>query len=132
MFWAALALSPARFWCCSSRIVSAGLSPCLVSYATGTPLGLAGEFVPHPVPKHSNLLVTRTLSKAHSLAGFRLGYALLPEAIAHDLNSHNDAYPLAWPDARSRLYAPTALSEANHWFVEALGEVLCRAQGRPL
>lgn len=41
--------------------------------------------------------MTRTLSKAHSLAGFRVGYALLPEAIADDLNSHNDAYPLARP-----------------------------------
>jgi histidinol-phosphate aminotransferase len=46
---------------------------------------------------HSNLLVTRTLSKAHSLAGFRVGYAILPEVIADDLNSHNDAYPLARP-----------------------------------
>jgi histidinol-phosphate aminotransferase len=46
------------------------------------------------VPRHSNLLVTRTLSKAHSLAGFRVGYAILPEALADDLNEHNDAYPL--------------------------------------
>lgn len=58
-------------------------------------IGLAGESVAHLVPEHSNLLVTRTLSKAHSLAGFRIGYAILPEAIADDLNSHNDAYPLA-------------------------------------
>jgi len=35
------------------------------------------------------------LSKAHSLAGFRVGYAVLPEALADDLNTHNDAYPLA-------------------------------------
>jgi hypothetical protein len=38
--------------------------------------------------------VTRSLSKAHSLAGFRVGYAVLPRASADDLNSHNDAYPL--------------------------------------
>ena len=49
------------------------------------------------MPEHPNLLVTRTLSKAHSLAGFRIGYAILPSAIADDLNSHNDAYPLARP-----------------------------------
>lgn len=58
-------------------------------------IGLAGESVAHLVPQHSNLIVTRTLSKAHSLAGFRVGYALLPEATAHELNAHNDAYPLA-------------------------------------
>ena len=60
-------------------------------------IGLAGQSVAHLVPEHPNLLVTRTLSKAHSLAGFRIGYAILPEAIADDLNSHNDAYPLARP-----------------------------------
>lgn len=58
-------------------------------------IGLAGESVAPLVAAHPNLLVTRTLSKAHSLAGFRIGYAILPEAIADDLNSHNDAYPLA-------------------------------------
>lgn len=60
-------------------------------------IGLAGQSVAHLVPEHPNLLVTRTLSKAHSLAGFRVGYAILPESIADDLNSHNDAYPLARP-----------------------------------
>lgn len=57
-------------------------------------IGLAGQPVAHLVGEHPNLLVTRTLSKAHSLAGFRVGYAVLPEAIADDLNRHNDAYPL--------------------------------------
>jgi len=60
-------------------------------------IGLAGGSVAHLVPRHSNLLVTRTLSKAHSLAGFRIGYGIFPEAIADGLNSHNDAYPLARP-----------------------------------
>lgn len=58
-------------------------------------IGLAGESVAQLVPQYSNLIVTRTLSKAHSLAGFRVGYAVLPEATAHELNAHNDAYPLA-------------------------------------
>jgi histidinol-phosphate aminotransferase len=60
-------------------------------------IGLAGQSVAHLVPEHPNLLVTRTLSKAHSLAGFRVGYGIFPEAIADDLNNHNDAYPLARP-----------------------------------
>jgi histidinol-phosphate aminotransferase len=60
-------------------------------------IGLAGETVVHLVPEHPNLLVTRTFSKAHSLAGVRVGYAVLPQALADDLNEHNDAYPLARP-----------------------------------
>lgn len=60
-------------------------------------IGLAGESVAHLVPQFSNLLVTRTLSKAHSLAGFRVGYGIFPETIADDLNNRNDAYPLARP-----------------------------------
>jgi histidinol-phosphate aminotransferase len=58
-------------------------------------IGLGGESVVSLVPEHPNLLVTRTLSKAHSLAGFRVGYAILPEPLADDLNRNNDAYPLA-------------------------------------
>jgi len=58
-------------------------------------IGLSGSSVAPLVPKYPNLLVTRTLSKAHSLAGFRVGYGIFPEAIADDLNGHNDAYPLA-------------------------------------
>jgi histidinol-phosphate aminotransferase len=60
-------------------------------------IGLAGRSVVRLVAEHDNLLVTRTLSKAHSLAGFRVGYAILPEPIAADLDTHNDAYPLARP-----------------------------------
>lgn len=60
-------------------------------------INLGGESVVDLVPKFRNLLVTRTLSKAHSLAGFRIGYAVLPKSLADDLNTHNDAYPLARP-----------------------------------
>lgn len=60
-------------------------------------VGMGGQPVAHLVPHYSNLLVTRTLSKAHSLAGFRVGYAILPAPLADDLNIHNDAYPLARP-----------------------------------
>ena len=66
-------------------------------------IGLAGDTVAHLVPEYSNLLVTRTLSKAHSLAGFRVGYAILPEALADDLNTRNDAYPLARPSQAAAL-----------------------------
>jgi histidinol-phosphate aminotransferase len=60
-------------------------------------IGVAGKSVVHLVSKYENLIVTRTFSKAHSLAGFRVGYAILPERLANDLNTSNDAYPLARP-----------------------------------
>ncbi len=60
-------------------------------------IGMAGRSAAPRVPRYANLLVPRALSKAHRLAGFRIGYAILPEDIADDLNGHNDAYPLARP-----------------------------------
>jgi histidinol-phosphate aminotransferase len=66
-------------------------------------IGLAGQSVVGWVTKHPNLMVTRTLSKAHSLAGFRVGYGIFPESIADDLNRHNDAYPLARPSEAAAL-----------------------------
>jgi histidinol-phosphate aminotransferase len=66
-------------------------------------IGMSGQPVAHLVPHYPNLLVTRTLSKAHSLAGFRVGYAILPEALADDLNDHNDVYPLARPSLAAAL-----------------------------
>jgi histidinol-phosphate aminotransferase len=66
-------------------------------------IDLGGQSVAHLVPRYENLLVTRTLSKAHSLAGFRVGYAVLPPALADDLNNHNDAYPLARPSQAAAL-----------------------------
>jgi histidinol-phosphate aminotransferase len=47
------------------------------------------------VGKFANVGVTQTLSKAHSLAGFRVGYCVMPQHIAGFLNTNNDAYPLA-------------------------------------
>lgn len=58
-------------------------------------VGMAGQSVAAWAPRYRNLLVTRTLSKAQSVAGFRVGYAMLPESLADDLNGNNDAYPFA-------------------------------------
>jgi len=60
-------------------------------------IGLAGRSVASRVPEYDNLIVTRTFSKAHSLAGFRIGYAVLPSSLAEAMNRQNDAYPLARP-----------------------------------
>lgn len=81
-------------------------------------IGLAGESAVPLVPQYPNLLVTRTLSKAHSLAGFRVGYAILPEAIADDLNQHNDAYPLARPSEAAAIATLTHLDKIQARVVE--------------
>jgi histidinol-phosphate aminotransferase len=84
-------------------------------------IGLAGQPVAALVPSFPNLLVTRTLSKAHSLAGFRVGYAVLPQPIADDLNQHNDAYPLARPSE-----AAAIATLENEKEIRARGEMLRR------
>jgi histidinol-phosphate aminotransferase len=85
-------------------------------------IGLAGDPVAHLVPHYRNLLVTRTLSKAHSLAGFRVGYAILPESLADELNAHNDAYPLARPSQAAAIASlqnedkiRTRCAELHNW-----------------
>ena len=45
--------------------------------------------------QHENVIVTRTFSKGFSLAGFRVGYAILPKKWAKYMNEHNDPVPLA-------------------------------------
>jgi histidinol-phosphate aminotransferase len=66
-------------------------------------IGMGGESVAPLVPEFSNLLVTRTFSKTESLAGLRIGYAILPRELADDLNNHNDAYPLTRPSQAAAL-----------------------------
>jgi len=84
-------------------------------------IGMAGESVASWVPRYPNLLVTRTLSKAHSLAGFRVGYAILPEALADELNGSNDAYPLA------RASQAAAIATLQH--ADTIAERAVRLQG---
>jgi histidinol-phosphate aminotransferase len=66
-------------------------------------IDLGGSSVVQLVAEHDNLVVTRTFSKAHSLAGFRVGYAVAPEPLAAALNAGNDAYPLARPSQAAAL-----------------------------
>ena len=54
-----------------------------------------GEMATDLVFKYKNVIITRTFSKAFSLAGCRVGYAIGGERLIDHLNSHNDAYPLA-------------------------------------
>ncbi|BAZ93652.1 hypothetical protein TspCOW1_13650 [Thiohalobacter sp. COW1] len=68
--------------------------------------GLAGESVAGLLPDHSDLLVTRTPSKAHSLAGFHVGDAISPVGLTGDLNSHNNAYSLTRPGQAAAMATP--------------------------
>jgi len=45
--------------------------------------------------EYQNIVVTRTFSKAFSLAGCRIGYAVARKELIELLNGSNDAYPLA-------------------------------------
>jgi histidinol-phosphate aminotransferase len=45
--------------------------------------------------EYENVIITRTFSKAFSLAGCRVGYAIANRELIKHLDSHNDAYPLA-------------------------------------
>lgn len=93
-------------------------------------VGLAGKPVARLVPQYPNLLVTRTLSKAHSLAGFRVGYAILPEDLADDLNKNNDAYPLARPSQAAAIATlqhedkiRARVAEIRAWAQDLAGEL---------
>ena len=63
------------------------------------------------VPVYPNLIVTRTFSKAFSLAGLRIGYAIAPTPVVDWLNRSNDAYPLARPAQAAALACLAHLDE---------------------
>lgn len=84
------------------------------------------------MPEHPNLLVTRTLSKAYSLAIFSVGYGIFPEAVADDLNGHNDAYPFARP---SQAAAIATLSTKTRYMPaprNCVAEQMARLSPRPV
>jgi histidinol-phosphate aminotransferase len=73
------------------------------------------EFAGHPVadlvPVFPNLIVTRTFSKAFSLAGLRIGYAIAPKSVVDWLDFNNDAYPLARPAQAAAMASLEHLNE---------------------
>ena len=60
------------------------------------------------VREFPNVVVTRTMSKAHALAGLRVGYALCPPAVAEVLHRVRDSYNV---DRLAQVAAAAALDD---------------------
>ena len=65
------------------------------------------------VPAHPRLVVMQTLSKAHGLAGARLGFAFCDRAVARLLNALKAPYNISAPTAWLATRALTPASRAN-------------------
>jgi histidinol-phosphate aminotransferase len=61
---------------------------------------------------HSNLVVVRTLSKAHALAGLRVGYALADASVIDLLDRVRDSYNV---DRLAQVAAAAALGDAGYY-----------------
>jgi histidinol-phosphate aminotransferase len=66
-----------------------------------------------------NVVVTRTLSKSHSLAGMRVGYALCPSKVAEILHRVRDSYNV---DRLAQVAAVAAL-EDREWFEKNIEKI---------
>ena len=63
------------------------------------------------VRKHENVVITRTLSKAYSLAGLRFGFAIAQPSVVREMNKARDSYPC---DAISIIAATAALEDQDY------------------
>jgi histidinol-phosphate aminotransferase len=71
------------------------------------------------VREFPNVVVTRTLSKAHALAGLRVGYALCPPAVAEVLHRVRDSYNV---DRLAQAAAAAALDD-REWLDVTVAQV---------
>ena len=60
---------------------------------------------------HDNIVITRTLSKAYSLAGLRFGYAVARAEVIREMNKARDSYPC---DAVSVAAATAAIQDQEY------------------
>jgi histidinol-phosphate aminotransferase len=60
---------------------------------------------------HDNIVITRTLSKAYSLAGLRFGYAIARPDVIAEMNKARDSYPC---DAISLAAATAAIQDQEY------------------
>jgi histidinol-phosphate aminotransferase len=72
----------------------------------------AGEGRTSEAPRHPSLLVTRTLSKAFGMAGFRIGYGTGSAELVHEIEKVRGPYKENGPGERA---AASALREDVEW-----------------
>jgi histidinol-phosphate aminotransferase len=75
--------------------------------------------------RHDNWLVLRTFSKAHALAGLRVGYAVGSQALIADLGAVKDSYPV---DRCAIAGALAALQDDEHH--RAIVDMVCSERER--
>lgn len=63
------------------------------------------------IREHENIVITRTLSKAYSLAGMRFGYAVSRPEVIREMNKARDSYPC---DAISIVAATAAITDQEY------------------
>jgi histidinol-phosphate aminotransferase len=80
------------------------------------------------LPKYKNLLVTGTLSKSHSLAGLRLGFAVGDPELIEGLTRIRDSFNSYPVDAIAQKVAAVAVSE-NDWVMENVRKI-CSTRDR--
>ena len=71
------------------------------------------------VREFPNVVVTRTMSKAHALAGLRVGYALCPPGVAEVLHRVRDSYNV---DRLAQVAAAAALDD-REWLDVTVAQV---------
>ena len=80
------------------------------------------------LPKYKNLLVTGTLSKSHSLAGLRLGFAVGDEELIEGLCRIRDSFNSYPVDRIAQSVASVAIEE-NDWVMENVRKI-CATRDR--
>lgn len=63
------------------------------------------------VKQHANLVISRTFSKAYSLAGMRFGYAVAQPAVIHEMMKVKDSYNV---DAVAMIAAAAAIQDQEY------------------
>ena len=89
--------------------------------------GFGAESAAPLVHDYDNLLVTRSLSKSHALAGMRIGYALAHPDLIEGLRRVKDSFNSYPVDCIAQV-AATAAIEDQEWFREASGRVVANRQ----
>ena len=82
-----------------------------------------GETAISLVNDYPNLVVSQTLSKARSLAGLRVGFAVADEELIEALNRVKDSFN-SYPLDRLALVGAVAAFEDNQWFEDSCNGVI--------